>query len=79
MAVEALRGVAVAPAAVVVGAIGRAVVPGRVLVANVVKVVHLGLVLEQASSDGVHGRVAPPLVEEAALLVEIVKEVEVGL
>ena len=57
----------------------RAVGKGHVPVGNVVEEVKLRLVEQQAGGDGVDGGVAPAFVEEAAVAVEALEEVEVGL
>lgn len=56
------------------GAVGE----GDVVVGDVVEEVELVLLQHQAGGDGVHGRVAPTLVEEAAVLVERLEVVGVG-
>ena len=40
---------------------------------------NLFLLREERGADGVHGRVAPALVVESALLVEVLEELHVGL
>ena len=52
---------------------------GHVPVADVVEEVDLVAVEQQACPDRVHGRVSPPLIEEPAVFVERVEEVDVGL
>ena len=58
---------------------GGAVREGDVVVRNVVEEVDLLLVQHDARRDGVHGRVAPALVEEAAVAVQALKVVDVSL
>lgn len=50
-----------------------------VVVRDVVEEVDLFLLEEQAGGDRVHRRVAPSLVEESAVLVEGVEEIDVGV
>ena len=69
MPVKAALSLAVASSFVVVSLVTGAMVPSRVLVANVVKVVYLRLVLQDARCDGMDRCIAPSLVEEATLLV----------
>ncbi len=57
----------------------RAVGEGHVVVGDVVEEVDLLLVQHQGRRDRVHGRVAPPLVEEAAVAVQALKVVDVSL
>jgi len=57
----------------------RAVRERHVVVGNVVEKVDLVLLQHEASGDGVNRRVAPALVEEAAILVQRVEVVGVGL
>lgn len=52
---------------------------GDVVVCDVVEEVDLFLLEEEAGGDGVDGSVTPPFVEEAAVLVQSVEEVSVGL
>lgn len=66
-----------APLRRVVGLIPRAVAPGSVEVANVVKVVQLCFVEKEGDGERVHGGISPSLVEEATGLVEIVKVLQV--
>lgn len=48
-------------------------------IANVIEKVDGVAWQQQGGGDGVHGGIAPALVEEAAGLVEMVEEVEIGL
>lgn len=50
----------------------------RVEVRNVVEELDLIFIEQQASCNGVDGRVSPALIEEAAIVVEGFKEVNVG-
>ena len=52
---------------------------GYVVVRDFVEELNLGLVQEQRCGDGVDWRVTPALVEEAAIFVELIEVVEVGL
>ena len=61
------------------GIIIRTMCKGHMPVSYIIKKVDLVLVQHQAGCDRVDGRVAPSLVEEAAVFVELVEEVEVGL
>lgn len=56
----------------------RAVREGDMIVGDILKEVDFLLFQQQACGDGVHRGVAPTLVEETAILVELVKVVEVG-
>lgn len=51
---------------------------GDVIVRNVVKEVNFALVEQQAGCNGVYRRIAPTLVEEAAILVQRLKVVNVS-
>lgn len=57
---------------------GRAMRKGHVVICDVVKEVYLLLLKEEAGGNGVDGRVAPALVEEAAVFVEGFEVVEIG-
>ena len=57
----------------------RAVREGHVPVRNVIEEVDLVLVEHEARRDGVDGGITPPLVEEAAVAVQRLEEVGVGL
>jgi hypothetical protein len=57
----------------------RAVGEGDVEVSNVVEEMNLVLVKEEAGGNGVHGSITPSLVEETAILVQRLEEVEVRL
>ena len=57
------------------GAVGKR----DMVVGNIVEEVNLVLVKEDAGSDGVDGSVTPAFVKKAPVLVERLKEVEVGL
>lgn len=76
--VEVVLGVAVALQVEARLLARRAVGEGDVVVGDVVEEVDLVLLEHQAGGDGVHGRVAPALVEEAAVAVEVVEVVDVG-
>ena len=52
---------------------------GYMPVPDVVKEMNLVLVQHQTGSNGMNGRVSPSLVEEAAILVQLVEEVEIWL
>lgn len=58
---------------------GRAVGERDVVIGDIVEEMHFFLLEEERGGDGVHGSVAPSLVEEAAVAVERVEVVEVGL
>ena len=49
------------------------------IVRNIVKKVNLVFTQHQCSCDGVNGSIAPPLVKEAAISVQICKVIDVGL
>lgn len=55
-----------------------AVLERLMLVANVVEEVYLVLLGKERSADAVHWRISPPLVVEAALLVQEVEELHVS-
>lgn len=57
----------------------RAVGEGDVEVSNVVEEMNLILVKEEAGGNGVDGSITPSLVEETAILVQRLEEVEVRL
>lgn len=57
------------------GAVGE----GNVEVGNVIEEMDLVLVQEETGSDGMDRCITPPLVEEAAVLIKRLKEVEVRL
>lgn len=77
--VEVLAGLAVTLVVEAELRLRRAVCKGDVVVGNVVEEVDLVLWKQQAGGNRVHGRVAPALVEEAAIAVERGKEVDVGV
>lgn len=58
---------------------GGAVSEGDVPVGNVVEELNLALVEHQAGGNGVHGGISPSLVEEAAILVQGLEEINVLL
>lgn len=57
----------------------RAVGEGDVVVGDVVKEVDFVLLKHETRCNRVHGGITPALVEEAAILVEGLEEIEVGL
>lgn len=77
--VKVLLGVAVAAEGQARLLARRAVRKGHVPVGNVVEEVDVALVEHQAGRDGVHGGVAPALIEEATVLVERLEKVNVLL
>ena len=76
--VKILRGLAVALVVDAQLLLGGAVGEGDVVVGDVVEEVDLVLWQQQGGGDGVHGRIAPALVEEAAVPVERGEVVNVG-
>lgn len=56
----------------------RAVSKGHVIVGDIIEEVDFVLVKGETGADGMDGRVAPALVEESAVLVQLVEEVGVG-
>lgn len=60
------------------GTVG-AIEEGNVLVADVPEPMDLALILEQAKSNAMNGRVAPALVEEATGAIEVIEVVAVLL
>ena len=57
----------------------RAVGEWDVIVGYVVEEMHLFLLEKEGGGNGVHWSVAPPFVEEAAVVIERVEVVEIGL
>ena len=57
------------------GAVGK----GDVVIGNVVEEVNFFLLQEQACGDGVNRRISPSFVEETAILIEGLEEIDVGL
>lgn len=58
---------------------GRAVCKWNVVVSNVVEEVDLFLLQHETRGNRVNRRIAPSLVEEPAILVQSLEEVDVGL
>lgn len=77
--VKVVLGVAVTSQVKTALLIRRAVSEGNVPVGDVVKEVNLILLEHEARGDGMHWSIAPSLVEEAAIAVEGLEEVDVLL
>lgn len=60
---------------IVIGTVREGYMP----VPDVVEEMDFVFVQHQAGSNRMNGRVSPPLVEKAAILVELIKEVEIWL
>ena len=57
----------------------RAMRKGDMPVCDIVEEMDLFLLQGQCGADGMDGRIAPAFIEEAAVLVELVEEVEIGI
>lgn len=79
MTVKGITGVAVASTRVVIVLVLGAVCPRMMGIANVVKVMDLLFIQEERGSNGMNGRVAPSLIEEATGAIEVVEVVEIAL